>query len=275
MSLQQRLSEIERLISVLRVVAGTLVGSGVLVGVATFNRFGADDVGLERLGSFLSGSVGALWSLAGLLMIYVAFLGQQKQVFQQEEELRLQREDLRETKREMKLQTAAFEAQRFDASFFSLLNAHENYVRDIRSDSFRNTVRGREFFGAMYRWIEDDLARSGVGRPLPLETAVKYYLRKYSDVEPLLGPYWRSLYHLIKYVDEASATDLERARYAKIARARLSSNELLVFFYNLGTEEGREFLPLVVRFDLLKHLPRHLLLSENHWLELMGSPAAT
>lgn len=273
MSLQLRLSGIDRQVSALRVVAAVLVGTGLLLVTILHGRFAADDVGLERLGSFMSGTVGSLWSLAGLLLIYVAFLGQQKQVLQQEEELRLQREDLRDTKREMKQQTAAFEAQRFDASFFSLLGAHEAYVGELRSDKFPATVRGRALFTALYLSLRQTSAVQQMYTPFPLETAREQYVKRYWELEPLLGPYWRSLYHLFKYVDEAAPSDVERVRYAKIARARLSSDELLVFFYNLATTEGSEFLPLVRQFDLLKHLPRELLLAKNHWADLMDGAA--
>lgn len=69
-----------------------LVGLGVVCAVfgivavcAKGGGFTLDNMAL--LGSYLQGSVSALWSLAGLLFIYAAFLGQREQLRQQEKEL--------------------------------------------------------------------------------------------------------------------------------------------------------------------------------------------
>src|SRR3977135_2956056 len=103
--LEQQIAAVERTIIVVRYLAVALVAAGLIVGLAGARKFtmGADD--LSRMGSFLQGTTGALWGLAGLTLVYVAFLGQQLQILHQKEDLRLTREAFKQQQREMQTQT--------------------------------------------------------------------------------------------------------------------------------------------------------------------------
>jgi hypothetical protein len=256
----EHVRSIARQIAAFRFFALVLVGLGVVAAVWGIFQFSRSASDLEKLGSFLSGGAGALWTLAGLVLIYVAFLGQQQQVLQQQEELRLTREELTQTRQEMKQQTTTFEAQRFDASFFSLLDAHEEFVRNLSSGEMPESVRGRELFTVAYSWLRKATIAGRLYPPFPLADARAEYEECYRRLESVLGPYFRSYYHVVSFVDGRDGRAEDRIRYAKICRARLSSDELLIFFYNLTTQEGAEFVPLVKRYALLKHLPREQLL---------------
>src|SRR5881394_1854146 len=84
-----------------RIIAAVLAALGLAVAVWGIFQFPSTAAGLDQLGSFFAGTVTAVLSLAGLLLVYVAFLGQRYQLLQQEEELRQNRIEMRATTREI------------------------------------------------------------------------------------------------------------------------------------------------------------------------------
>jgi hypothetical protein len=97
-----------------------------------------DKTFLIMFGTFSGGIVAALWSLAGILLIFVAFLGQQIQIIQQgieleymrmeysktTEMLKMQKEEMRGQKEEMKLQNKLVYQQTHENTFFKMFNTY-------------------------------------------------------------------------------------------------------------------------------------------------------
>ena len=94
--LQDERELIERRIGFPQKLAWGLVAFGLFLGLLGLmalpdaNRFGLTN--LSALGSYLQGSVSSVWALAGLLFIYVAFLGQKQQLLLQQEEIQAEKE---------------------------------------------------------------------------------------------------------------------------------------------------------------------------------------
>ena len=85
-----------------------------------------------------------------------------------------------------------------------------------------------------------------------------------------LGSYFRSLYRVIKYIDESNFTDEEKYQYTSFVRAQLTDIELLWLFYNCKVGYGEEkFKPLVEKYSLLKNMPQTRLIHKNHlaWIK--------
>jgi hypothetical protein len=73
--------------------------------------------------------------------------------------------------------------------------------------------------------------------------------------ESELGPYFRTLYHIFKFLHSAAhLTPQQKIDYANIARAQLSDIELCVIFYDGLTDLATKFKPLVERYGILKHV---------------------
>lgn len=103
----------------------------------------------------------------------------------------------------------------------------------------------------------------------------KDYLDFFTTYQDSLGHYFRNLYHIFKYV---YFTDLiieeEKRVYSNIVRAQLSSDELVLLFYNSLTPinfSGNKsslgypkFKYLIEHFDVLQNMSRTLLLDINH-----------
>ncbi len=212
-------------------------------------------------GNLASGSVGLFWSLAGIILFYGA--------------LRLQRVTLQEQRDEFIESTRILQFQKFDSTFFNLLNQHNEIVNAITVTSATappRTVTGRECFATLYNYVWGYITRVGASqggvpnRDLDLERTLDHYQDWWEREEPRAGHYFRNLYNLIKLIDRNDNMMYEEKKtYTNIVRAQLSSYELLLLFYNCLSSYGSEkFKPLVEKYHLLKTVPGDKLINERH-----------
>lgn len=216
-------------------------------------------------GQFIGGFSGSLISLCALAAVAYNLV--------------LQAEELEETQKQMRAQAAAMAQQAFDSVFFQLLTRF-SAVRD--SVSYKSVSRraslddpstitidtGLEAFRCIY----SDLAKEFQRGPGDLDRLT--YLQRgfealYEAHESLLGPYFRTLYHVFKFIDRnSSLTEEQKADYANMARAQLSNIELCVLFYDGLTTLAAEFMPLIVRYGILKHVNPETLLDPQDRIDL-------
>lgn len=76
---------------------------------------------VSKFGDFIGGIVGSIWSLAGIILFYVALNLQRK-------EFRLQRQELRATRNIFEEQARQLKVQQRENTFFHLLDNHRNLV---------------------------------------------------------------------------------------------------------------------------------------------------
>lgn len=79
------------------------------------------------------------------------------------------------------------------------------------------------------------------------------YNRFYAYHQIHLGHYYRTLFHIFKFIDRSNVEDKEF--YAHLVRAQLSDQQVLLLFYNCFSDEGKGFKELVENYGLLKHIP--------------------
>jgi hypothetical protein len=162
-----------------------------------------------------------------------------------------------------------FENQRFDSTFFALLGSHQDLVKHCEIDTGHGAKTGPEAFSMLVARITQRFhdAEPRSAEMASLELAKQIYLEEFRNFEGTLGPYFHSLYHIIKFVDDrplpVERAD-ERRRYANFVRARLSFAELIILFYGGLTEQGAGMRPLIERHALLKHLQPDRLLDPEH-----------
>lgn len=109
-----------------------------------------DATKVAQFGDFIGGVVGSLWSLAGVILFYVALTEQRKDIQinretletqvlalnQQIEEFRLQTEELSETRKVFQEQSETLKIQRFENTFFQLLSLHHELVDKLNFNHF-------------------------------------------------------------------------------------------------------------------------------------------
>lgn len=225
---------------------------------------------LDALGDFLSGSVASLWSLAGLFLIYVAFLGQKQQILNQQIELlysqlELQhtRQELEGQKLEMKEQNITLKRQRFENTFFQLIRNLLDIINsmDVENES-GETVIGRDSFEEIYNSLYLKLYRKpGSDVNVDLQTVLERYETIYKQYQSDLGHYYRSLLNILEFIHNSKDVE-DKQLYTNIVREQLSSNELILLFYHYINDAN--FKSLAKHYILFKNLDDDLLFDLGH-----------
>jgi hypothetical protein len=249
----------------LSLVAAFICGVlGIFYFLAAFSipSLGADPWNdLGNLGSFLQGTTGSLWALAGVFLIFVAFLAQ---------------------KRQLSLQQFQFERQSFENSFFQLINLQNQIVMSLRyrhpSGGFNLNepeTQGRDCFEKWYLELKNGFVEAQnngqsyhvYGTPLrnlDVEEIAGVYFSFYVKHQSVIGHYFRNLYNVFEFVASAEIPEHEKGKYISIASAQLSQFELTLLFYNaitpLPSDTDNKFKSLIERFGLFEDLNQALLL---------------
>lgn len=232
------------------------------------------DVPTDKLGVF-GDSFGALTALFSGL----AFVGLIITIIMQGDELKLQREELRLTRKtldaqrgEMQKQNKTLIKQRFENTFFKMLGLLDACIEDAKQRHVRlhlisgEVVTGRDAVRALYKMFYDYyLQERKEGSDTPelkeecknKEGISKEYQKFYEENEGNLGQYYRVLYNIFKLVKRTKFTKKEKLVYTNLVRARLSKYELLLIFYNCLSPLGeKKMAPLIRDYKILKHLDK-------------------
>lgn len=240
------------------------------------------------------GSVNALFSGLALAGIIFTILLQRK-------ELKYQRDELRETRKEFIIQNKSLKNQRFENTFFNLLTLHNQLVNDI--DYFDEVfngpttenliVKGRDVFKDRYTELKEKFLESN-RYDVSKDEIEKIYLKFYNKYRTDFGHYYRNLYRIFKMVNEVvfftmeelelnekNPDDIElhkrknwkeKYKYASIIRAQLSDYELLLLFYNCLSKNGEEkFKPLIEEYSILKNIDKYEIIHTNLIQEYLDS----
>ena len=292
--------------SYIGIVIGGIVSVIVIGGLWYFSYVSLKDLTENERGTFgeMFGGVNALFSGFALAGIIFTILLQRK-------ELSYQREELKETRLEFKIQNKTLKIQRFENTFFNLLSLHHkivdgiDHVIKVKKDDtpswvdemsmkpteyVRITEKGRDVFKW---WLEEFNQEYNNQKPKNFN---EFYINFYPKVQTDFGHYFRNLYRIIKFVEGTCFTPLEevcenvksptlveltsferinnelRYSYISMVRAQLSDFELLWLFYNCLSENGEEkFKPLIEKYCLFKNLQLVHLLSLTLKDEYMDS----
>lgn len=271
----REIQEVENKINFYKNFAWALIAIGFIIGaLGVIEHFLGSDMQLNIIGDYTGGVVASMWSLAGLFIIYVAFLGQKQQILHQKMELKYNRFEVKATrielegqKQQMIEQNKTLRQQRFENTFFQMLNLHHQIVSSIDlKHPQKGEIKGRDCFKIIYENLEitcrnvknsEKLESIGIGRTL-IE-----YLRLYVANQSDFGHYFRNLYTITKFIHQSDTED--KQKYADILRAQLSTHELLLLFYNGLSDYGnRKFKPLIENYSLLKNMPQQSLIELEH-----------
>lgn len=236
------------------------------------------------------GSVNSLFSGLALAGIILTILLQKK-------ELKFQREELKQTRKEFEIQNETLKIQRFENTFFSLLNQHHQIVNTIDLTYYKKkekeggtyfrsikdrmqppqnelevvVINGRDVFKYRYIFLFEELKEI-----TSKDNYEQIYFNHYQEAQTDFGHYFRNLYRMMKIVDEtdffydlSKVTEKEiletKYKYSSIIRAQISDYELLWIFYNCLSENGIEkFKPLIEKYSFLKNLPKNLIAHPEH-----------
>lgn len=245
---------------------------------------------IGQFGDLVGGLIGSMWALAGVILFYIA-LKEQRSDFvinrevlntqaealkQQIIEFELQRKELVETRKIYQIQSETLKTQRFESTFFSLINLHHQIVNTIdlkgsgriefaNAPTTRELTTGRDCFVKFTTGLKNGYSKKLKESPekdirkLINSSYLEYFEKHQSD----LGHYFRNLYHIVKFI---SNSEIENKKtYIGLLRAQLSNDELIMLFYNCISDLGIEkFMPMAESFKLFKNLNTNSFIHKNH-----------
>ena len=221
---------------------------------------------VENRGTFgdMFGAANALFSGLAFAGVIIAIMLQRKELSLQREELELTRVVLEDQRSELQYQNQTLANQRFENTFFELLSRQGEVVNALSLTRYgQQPLVGRACFQSLYNEFTD-VSWSDKANGSEVEKIAAAYEAFDRENSEDLGHYFRSLYHLIKLIDQSNVEN--KRLYTNLVRAQLSRYELLFLFYNCLTDKGRDkFKPLIEKYTLFKTLPQDLLIDpEKH-----------
>jgi uncharacterized membrane protein len=225
---------------------------------------------LGTWGDFVGGTLNPI-------LTFATFIGLLYTIHLQQRELRLTRNELSLTRQEFERSSNALEAQnlttkqqRFENTLFSMIEMLNQIVNTMDVVVGDKNITGRDcftrFYNSIHKLYNMSNKRDFNGTTKIIDDsdgliAIGSYNRIYDGLQTDLGHYFRVLYNIFRYIDQSEFAD---GIYAKILRAQLSNQELLIIFYNNATERGKAFAALAERFELYDNLNTEQLLRPEH-----------
>lgn len=240
------------------------------------------------------GTFGDKFGAVNALFSGLAFAGLIVTLLYQKEELKLQREELAETRKELNAQRLEFQEQnktlhrqRFENTFFNMLSLQQEIVANLSYDYYANTLirpadipedvyyqgapkvklRGRETFEGIYNhaFVDYGGIRSVKGIKALLN---KYGSEAFNKIRAItrFDHYFRNLCSIYQFVDSSNLiTDDERFDYARIVRSQLSDCELaMLFYYCLNLDDMNGLMLIAEKYQIFKDLRDDLLADSSH-----------
>lgn len=264
---EKEIAKVDNQISFYLKFAWSLIGVGFVIGLlGVVEHFMGSDMNLNVIGDYTGGVVASMWSLAGLFIIYVAFLGQKQQILHQKLELKYNQFEVKATRKELEgqkdqmiEQNKTLKQQRFESTFFQMVNLHHQIINGVEIIDGIEKCLGRKGFKIAY-----DIFRTAVfDKHLTYDQIIHIYLNQYTNYQHSFSHYFRNLYRIIKFIDQSDIED--KQQYADILRAQLSPQEMLMIFYNGLTVYGEHKMkPLLEKYEMLKNMPQRSLIEFDH-----------
>ncbi len=216
-------------------------------------------------GNFIGGIVGTIFAFATILLVWMTYEVQKKELKETQTVLGLQQFEatffeLLKTQRVIKKSVSFHQKKRFatlkrggepfsnvisgDTFFEAAMKDFSNLYNIDRLDTnkWNKNITEDEFLVELYTGVNED----NYPREQPIER-IKFVYKKYFDrYHNYLGHYFRHTYHILNYLcekmsKEFKAVDTYNKRvfvinkyqfYAEILQSQMSSSELFLMFYN-------------------------------------------
>lgn len=203
-------------------------------------KFATEPGAFGTFGDYIGGALGAFTGLLSVIFLYFTYSKQ----------LEIYSEQKRQT-----------EQQQFEQTFFHLLDNFINLREHLKNEEERS--EGLAYLHSVRLLIEKDIDRvckekdsfnvlNNVATRNKIEEVYKTAFISESDQ---LGHYFRSLYHLLKYIEEHCPKDVKKKMYFDLVQAQMNTDELYLTCLNGISSYGRKKLrPLLNDSSFLENL---------------------
>ncbi|EOW6719675.1 putative phage abortive infection protein [Cronobacter dublinensis] len=184
----------------------------------------------------------------------------------------IQAKELEEQKQDTITNRLQISKQGFENTFFQMLKLHNQIVSDITStrtdlngglsvldgrrviNTLKNSLIGKHFDRYM---IDGRSGKDQIGQAFNA-----FYIKN----GHYLGHYFRFLYNILRFLSDADIDIDNKTLYARLLRAQLSDQELLLIYYNSFTDNGHNFIQYMQEFKLMDNLSPNYLRHPEHSL---------
>jgi hypothetical protein len=208
----------------------------------------------------------ALFSGLAFWGVIYAILLQKSELTLQRKELELTRGEVRGQKEQLEAQNLTLRQQRFENTFFSLLDLYVNIVNSMTTESHHGLhLKGRECFTYMVNELRRQykFLQEGQKDWQPRALCDKAWSDVVSPRYHLMSHYFRTLFNIFQFIDVSDICD--KQTYYNFIRAQLSSPELTLLFYTSINPNGSEkFKPLIQKYGILDTMAQSAFIDPTH-----------
>jgi len=233
------------------------------------------DVPFDKLGpfgDFFAGSTVPVLTLVGSIGVIITLRMQRQQLEMQRQELQHSLEEMRETRNEIKEQGRTMALQRFESTFFNMLNLHNDIVKSLSLRDDEKTITGRETFMVLFNRFDTNykfqVVKEEVRNKPYIEQLQHVYDIVYKNLEHRFGHYYGNLDRVLNIIDRANLTQEEKNDYIGILRAQLTSFEVTLLLYYGLSNHGQSLLQLMQKYDFLGEIEAGQLIAPDQDIEL-------
>lgn len=164
------------------------------------------------------------------------------------------------------------EAIRFNSLFFELLKLYQQQVSLLNIEESKTS--GKRCFDI---WMDILLngMNIGIGEDKYQKQIVDLYMKLYIENRTDISSFFRTLYRIFDTIESSKIEEQKKVEYAKIVRAQLSENEMLLLRYNAICYYGENFRRYINEYNLLKHVPIMSLLEFTYWSKVINQKENT
>jgi len=207
-----------------------------------------------QFGDYVGGILNPLFSLTTLFALLHTIYLQSKELRESTKQLKISAEALRK-------QYELSETQKFETTFFQMLTLFNEIINSIEAiepvyeDRYRKLngedilietvcsgekeIKGRKCFNKFYENLKGEYHQVGMcyreNEAMRIKESYKSF---YHDHQYELGHYFRTLYNILKLIEKSNVSN--KRFYSNLVRAQLSSQEVLILFYNGLSDLGIE-----------------------------------
>lgn len=215
------------------IVFGVIVVFVSYGGLLIFITWPVDSLSIDKVGTF-GDSFGVLTSLfTGL-----AFTGLLSTIYLQREDLRLNRRELKETRREFQLQSDTFHRQRFEDAFYRLLSLYKENLRELSirpHDTDATRIHGIEALNHLITKFDKAWAKHKLSTfPKDEAERIEYLYILASTIQSVFvrqTRYVETLSNILILVEEECVPIESKPNYWRIIASQLTAYELKYLFY--------------------------------------------
>lgn len=237
----------------------------------------------EQRGTFgdMFGTVNALFSGFAFAGIIFTILLQKKELSSQREALLLQHEELKATRKEFQAQNTTLRQQRFENTFFKLIDLHhqivdrmavrENPALGFATPTSHGVIRGKDAFLQKYSEIKHRI-RTNTKATLD-DFWEQAFTNMWQEDGHHFSVYFRNLEAILKLLHNLSVDDDSRkevstaeSQYLEIMKAQFTRYELLLlYYYGYSGRASFAMQFLVAKYKLYTMVLPEDLLTKSHW----------